>query len=68
MKLHEYQAKEVLRLHGVPVPPGHAAHTPDDAVTAALALGGDFWVVKVQVHAGGRGKGRFKERVGPEVI
>lgn len=68
MKLHEFQAKEVLRLHGVPVPPGHAAHTPDEAVKAAQALGGDFWVVKVQVHAGGRGKGRFKERVGPEVI
>jgi len=68
MKLHEYQAKEILRLHGVPVPRGHAASTPDAAVKAAQALGGEFWVVKAQVHAGGRGKGRFKERVGPEVI
>ena len=68
MKLHEYQAKEVLRLHGVPVPPGHAAHTPDEAAKAAQALGGDFWVVKVQVHAGGRGKGRFKERVSAAAI
>ena len=63
MKLHEYQAKELLRRHGVPVPPGHAAHTVDDAVKAAEALGGNFWVVKAQVHAGGRGKGRFKEVV-----
>jgi len=61
MKLHEYQAKELLRRHGVPVPPGSAAHSVDDAVAAAEALGGDFWVVKAQVHAGGRGKGRFKE-------
>jgi succinyl-CoA synthetase beta subunit len=63
MKLHEYQAKELLRRHGVPVPPGQAAHTVDDAVKAAEALGGNFWVVKAQVHAGGRGKGRFKEVV-----
>lgn len=68
MKLHEYQAKEILRLHGVAVPPGHAAHTPEQAANAAQALGGDFWVVKVQVHAGGRGKGRFKETSSPEVI
>jgi len=61
MKLHEYQAKELLRRHGVPVPPGSAAHSVDDAVAAAETLGGDFWVVKAQVHAGGRGKGRFKE-------
>jgi succinyl-CoA synthetase beta subunit len=63
MKLHEYQAKELLRRHGVPVPPGQAAHTVDDAAKAAEALGGNFWVVKAQVHAGGRGKGRFKEVV-----
>ncbi len=68
MKLHEYQAKEVLRLHGVAVPPGHAAHTPEQAVRAAQALGGDFWVVKVQVHAGGRGKGRFKESSSQEIL
>jgi len=68
MKLHEYQAKELLRRHGVPVPPGKAAHTVADAVAAAEGLGGDFWVVKAQVHAGGRGKGRFKEVVGADVL
>ncbi len=61
MKLHEYQAKELLRRHGVPVPKGTAAKTVGEAVKAAEELGGDFWVVKAQVHAGGRGKGRFKE-------
>jgi succinyl-CoA synthetase beta subunit len=61
MKLHEYQAKELLARHGVPVPPGIAAKSVDDAVKAAEELGGGFWVVKAQVHAGGRGKGRFKE-------
>ena len=68
MKLHEYQAKELLARHGVPVPPGVAAHTVDEAVAGAQKLGGDFWVVKAQVHAGGRGKGRFKESSGAEVI
>jgi succinyl-CoA synthetase beta subunit len=68
MKLHEYQAKELLRRHGVPVPPGHAAHTVDEAVAAATALGGNFWVVKAQVHAGGRGKGRFKGAVSDDVL
>jgi succinyl-CoA synthetase beta subunit len=68
MKLHEYQAKELLRRHGVPVPPGIAAHNVADAVKAAEELGGDFWVVKAQVHAGGRGKGRFKEAVGADVL
>lgn len=61
MKLHEYQAKDLLRANGVKVPPGIAATTVSEAVTAANTLGGDFWVVKAQVHAGGRGKGRFKE-------
>jgi succinyl-CoA synthetase beta subunit len=61
MKLHEYQAKELLARHGVPVPPGIAAKSVDAAVKAAEELGGGFWVVKAQVHAGGRGKGRFKE-------
>ncbi len=61
MKLHEYQAKELLRRHGVAVPPGKAATTVEGAVAAAQELGGDFWVVKAQVHAGGRGKGRFAE-------
>jgi len=68
MKLHEYQAKELLRRHGVPVPPGTAAHNVEDAVAAAEALGGNFWVVKAQVHAGGRGKGRFKEIVDASVL
>lgn len=68
MKLHEYQAKELLRRQGVPVPAGHAAHTVEDAVAAAEKLGGDFWVVKAQVHAGGRGKGRFKEVSSAEVL
>jgi len=61
MKLHEYQAKTLLGRHGVPIPPGSAAHDVSDAVAAAQALGGNFWVVKAQVHAGGRGKGRFVE-------
>jgi succinyl-CoA synthetase beta subunit len=61
MKLHEYQAKDLLRAHGVKVPPGIAATTTAEAVAAANSLGGNFWVVKAQVHAGGRGKGRFKE-------
>jgi len=68
VKLHEYQAKELLARHGVPVPPGTAAFTVDEAVSAARDLGGDFWVVKAQVHAGGRGKGRFKEAVTDEII
>jgi succinyl-CoA synthetase beta subunit len=61
MKLHEYQAKEMLAKEGVAVPPGFAATTVADAVSAAEKLGGNFWVVKAQVHAGGRGKGRFRE-------
>lgn len=68
MKLHEYQAKELLKRHGVPVPPGIAATNVDEAVAAAEQLGGNFWVVKAQVHAGGRGKGRFKEVVSQDVL
>jgi succinyl-CoA synthetase beta subunit len=56
MNIHEYQAKAVLREFGVPVPRGVAAFTPDDAVKAANELGGPVWVVKAQIHAGGRGK------------
>ncbi len=56
MNLHEYQAKEIFRSYGIPVPAGRVAATPDEAVAAAEALGGDVWVVKAQVHAGGRGK------------
>jgi succinyl-CoA synthetase beta subunit len=57
MKIHEYQAKELLRAHGVPVPRGYAAFTVREAVEAAQKLGGAVWVVKAQIHAGGRGKG-----------
>ena len=56
MNLHEYQAKEVFSAYGIPVPAGRVASTPDEAVAAAEALGGSIWVVKAQVHAGGRGK------------
>ena len=68
MKLHEYQAKDLLRANGVKVPPGIAATTTADAVAAAQELGGNFWVVKAQVHAGGRGKGRFKEVEAEDVL
>ena len=68
MKLHEYQAKDLLRANGVKVPPGIAATTTADAVAAAQELGGNFWVVKAQVHAGGRGKGRFKEVEAGDVL
>lgn len=57
MKIHEYQAKQLLREHGVPVPRGTPAFSVDEAVDAARALGGPVWVVKAQIHAGGRGKG-----------
>jgi len=57
MKIHEYQGKELLKKYGVPVPRGAAAFTVDDAVAAASSLGGKIWVVKAQIHAGGRGKG-----------
>jgi succinyl-CoA synthetase beta subunit len=61
MNIHEYQAKELLRPFGVPVAKGGVAFTPDEAVKAAEAIGGTLWVVKSQIHAGGRGKGKFKE-------
>jgi succinyl-CoA synthetase beta subunit len=57
MNIHEYQAKEVLRAFGVPTPKGKPAFTVDEAVAAAKELGGPVWVVKAQIHAGGRGKG-----------
>src|SRR3954452_17973532 len=56
MNLHEYQSKEVFREFGIPVPPGRAARSAEEAVAAARELGGDLWVVKAQIHAGGRGK------------
>ncbi len=57
MKIHEYQGKEILRQFGVPTPRGIAAFTVQEAVEAAQKLGGPVWVVKAQIHAGGRGKG-----------
>lgn len=57
MKIHEYQGKAILRQFGVPVPRGIAAYTVQEAVEAAQKLGGPVWVVKAQIHAGGRGKG-----------
>ena len=65
MNIHEYQAKDLLAKFGVPVPAGHAAMTVEDAVRAAKMLPGPLWVVKAQIHAGGRGKGKFKE-LGPD--
>ena len=65
MNIHEYQAKELLAKFGVPVPAGHAAMSVEDAVRAAKLLPGPLWVVKAQIHAGGRGKGKFKE-LGPD--
>jgi succinyl-CoA synthetase beta subunit len=57
MKIHEYQGKELLRNFDVPVPRGHPAFTQQEALEAAQRLGGKVWVVKAQIHAGGRGKG-----------
>jgi succinyl-CoA synthetase beta subunit len=57
MKIHEHQAKEILRKYGVTTPRGTACFSVDEAVVAAKALGGKVWVVKAQIHAGGRGKG-----------
>jgi succinyl-CoA synthetase beta subunit len=57
MKIHEYQGKEILKKYGVPVPIGKVAFNVDEAVRAAETIGGAVWVVKAQIHAGGRGKG-----------
>ncbi len=56
MNFHEYQAKQLFGDYGIAVPKGKVAHSPDEAVAAAKDIGGDFWVVKAQIHAGGRGK------------
>ncbi|MDX2274175.1 MAG: ADP-forming succinate--CoA ligase subunit beta [Hyphomonadaceae bacterium] len=61
MNIHEYQAKAVLKSFNAPVPRGFPAFTPEEAVDAAAKLGGSVWAVKSQIHAGGRGKGKFKE-------
>src|SRR6185295_8294201 len=57
MKIHEYQAKEILRKYGVATPRGIPCFSVDEAAKAARELGGKVWVVKAQIHAGGRGKG-----------
>src|SRR5690242_6247204 len=56
MNLHEYQAKDVFRSYGIPVPAGKVAANAEEAAAAIRSLGGSVWVVKAQVHAGGRGK------------
>jgi len=69
VNLHEYQAKEVFSAYGIPVPTGRIAASADEAVAAAAALGGSIWVVKAQVHAGGRGKaGGVKLARDPEAV
>ena len=65
MNIHEHQAKALLARFGVPVPRGDAAFTVDEAVTAAEVLGGPVWVVKAQIHAGGRGKAGGGDPGGP---
>jgi succinyl-CoA synthetase beta subunit len=61
MNIHEYQAKELLAKYGIAIPAGHAALSVEEAVSAARQLPGPLYVVKAQIHAGGRGKGKFKE-------
>lgn len=61
MNIHEYQAKSLLAKYGVAVPRGGVAYTPEEAENAARELGGPIWVVKSQIHAGGRGAGRFSD-------
>src|SRR3982751_5300595 len=65
MNIHEYQAKALLAKYGVPVPAGYAAMSVEEAAAAGERLSGPLYVVKAQIHAGGRGKGKFKE-LGPE--
>lgn len=57
MKIHEYQAKEILREYGIATPKGIACFSVDEAMNVARQLGGQLWVVKAQIYAGGRGKG-----------
>ena len=61
MNIHEYQAKALLRDYGAPVSDGRVVLRAEEAKTAAGELDGPLWVVKAQIHAGGRGKGKFKE-------
>ncbi|HEY9568802.1 MAG TPA: ADP-forming succinate--CoA ligase subunit beta [Thalassobaculum sp.] len=64
MNIHEYQAKSLLKRYGVSVPRGGVAYTPEEAESVARELGGSVWVVKSQIHAGGRGAGRFRDDPG----
>jgi len=66
MNIHEYQAKELYRQFGIPTAIGYPAFTVDEALAAAKKLPGPVWVVKAQIHAGGRGKGKFKEAAAGE--
>jgi succinyl-CoA synthetase beta subunit len=66
MNLHEYQAKALFRTFGIPVPEGQVASTAPEAIAAARALGGEAWMVKAQIHAGGRGKAGGVKRVSSE--
>ncbi|MBY0448748.1 MAG: ADP-forming succinate--CoA ligase subunit beta [Hyphomonadaceae bacterium] len=66
MNIHEYQGKALLKQFGAPVPRGFPAFSPEEAIDAAAKLGGPVWVVKAQIHAGGRGKGKFKEAAAGE--
>ncbi len=66
MNIHEYQGKAVLKSLGAPVPRGFPAFTTEEAIDAAAKLGGSVWAVKSQIHAGGRGKGKFKEAAAGE--
>ncbi len=66
MNIHEYQAKAILKDYGCPVSKGVAIFSADEAEAAAKTLGGPLWVVKSQIHAGGRGKGKFKEAAAGE--
>ena len=59
MNIHEYQAKALLRSYGAPVSDGRLVLRAEDAKTAAGELDGPLWVIKAQIHAGGRGKGKF---------
>ncbi|MDH7514431.1 MAG: ADP-forming succinate--CoA ligase subunit beta [Bacteroidota bacterium] len=68
MKIHEYQGKEILRRYHVPTPEGRVAATAEEAETAARTLGGTLWVVKAQIHAGGRGKGNILDPHTHELI
>ena len=61
MKIHEYQAKEIFRSNGLPVPEGGVAFSPEEARNLAESLGEGRFAVKAQIHAGGRGKGTMKE-------